>query len=273
MAEIEILKKIRCAWLTDIHLEFLNSLEVEDFIKFLTGEDLDAIFLTGDISTSRRLNFHLNLFQQLSPKPVYFILGNHDYYGGSIELVRHRTIQLCQEPNNLHWLPVSGIIELTSTTGLLGHGSWADGRLGDYRGSGIMLNDYVQIQDFIPHDKTGRLQILNHLGDEAAEYFRTILPTALAQYDHLIVLTHVPPYKEACWHEGAISSDEWLPHFSCQAVGEVLKEAMIQNPNRRMTVLCGHTHGCGIAEILPNLLVKTGGAEYGSPKIQEIIEV
>ncbi|MEA3468158.1 MAG: hypothetical protein U9R57_08050 [Thermodesulfobacteriota bacterium] len=43
-------------------------------------------------------------------------------------------------------------------------------------------------------------------------------------------------------------------------------------PDRQMTVLCGHTHSSGQVTILPNLLVKTGGAEYGSPMIQEALE-
>ncbi len=64
----------------------------------------------------------------------------------------------------------------------------------------------------------------------------------------------------------------WLPHFSCRAVGDVLKKCMSAYPDRQMTVLCGHTHSSGQATILPNLLVKTGGAEYGSPMIQEILE-
>lgn len=84
--------------------------------------------------------------------------------------------------------------------------------------------------------------------------------------------THVPPFKEACWHDGEISDDKWLPHFACKAVGNVLEKLMIEHPDRQMTVLCGHTHSSGRAEILPNLFVKTGGAEYGSPAIQEIIE-
>jgi hypothetical protein len=40
-----------------------------------------------------------------------------------------------------------------------------------------------------------------------------------------------------------------------------------------MTVLCAHTHSSGQVTILPNLLVKTGGEEYGSPEIQEILEI
>jgi predicted MPP superfamily phosphohydrolase len=74
---------------------------------------------------------------------------------------------------------------------------------------------------------------------------------------------------EACWHEGRISDDDWLPHFTCQAVGDVLFDAMQKHPDRQMTVLCGHTHGTGEAHMLPNLLVKTGGAEYGQPALQD----
>jgi hypothetical protein len=44
-------------------------------------------------------------------------------------------------------------------------------------------------------------------------------------------------------------------------------------PDRNMTVFCGHTHSSGVAQILPNLLVKTGGAVYGKPQIQELIRV
>jgi hypothetical protein len=88
------------------------------------------------------------------------------------------------------------------------------------------------------------------------------------------VLTHVPPFREACWYEGRISDDNWLPYFTCKAMGDVLTRVMRERPQKRMTVLCGHTHGAGEADILPNLHVRTGGAEYGRPEPQlPLIEV
>jgi hypothetical protein len=42
---------------------------------------------------------------------------------------------------------------------------------------------------------------------------------------------------------------------------------------RKMTVLCGHTHGSGEAQVLPNLRVLTGGAVYGKPGVQRVLEV
>ena len=88
-----------------------------------------------------------------------------------------------------------------------------------------------------------------------------------------MVLTHVPPFREACWHEGRISDDNWLPHFTCKAVGDALLEAMAAAPDHRMTVLCGHTHGGGEAQVLPNLRVLTGDARYGQPVIQRILGI
>jgi 3',5'-cyclic-AMP phosphodiesterase len=87
------------------------------------------------------------------------------------------------------------------------------------------------------------------------------------------VATHVPPFREACWHEGKLSNADWLPHFSCKAVGEALRRAAKAHPDRKIRVLCGHTHGAGTAEILPNLKVFTGGAEYGEPAVQGVFEL
>jgi hypothetical protein len=83
----------------------------------------------------------------------------------------------------------------------------------------------------------------------------------------------VPPFRESCWHKGKISDDDWLPHFACKAVGDVLLNAMRQWPDRQMTVLCGHTHSSGEALILPNLKVFTGAAEYGRPIVQTVLEI
>jgi hypothetical protein len=114
---------------------------------------------------------------------------------------------------------------------------------------------------------------LHALGDEAAAHFHQVVPQALEQSDHVLVLTHVPPFHEACWHRGQISDENWAPHFTCQAVGKALKEIMQRCPDRRMTVLCGHTHTAGQAQILANLTVLTGEAQYGAPKVQQILEV
>ncbi len=136
-----------------------------------------------------------------------------------------------------------------------------------------MLNDYYLIQEFMDLAPLHRFAKLNELGDDAAHYLKHQLLSAVARFPNLILLTHVPPFKEACWFEGRISDDDFLPHFTCSAVGDVLIAVMQAHPECRLMVLCGHTHGEGEATILPNLLVKTGGAEYGKPRLNELIVV
>ena len=47
---------------------------------------------------------------------------------------------------------------------------------------------------------------------------------------------------------------------------------MLEYPEKHMTVLCGHTHSSGQAQILNNLEVLTGKSSYGEPELQQIVE-
>jgi hypothetical protein len=56
-------------------------------------------------------------------------------------------------------------------------------------------------------------------------------------------------------------------------VGDVLVDTMPQHSECDLTVLCGHTHSPDEETILPHLVVKTGEAVYGCPRIQERIAI
>src|SRR5579883_2536548 len=258
---------MRIAWCTDIHLNFLEPDQVAAFCHALAEGLPHAVLVTGDISESYCLDEHLGMLEEHLGLPIYFVLGNHDYYRGSIATVRREVRDICARSERLRWLSESGVIPLSEEAALIGHDGWADGRLGDFLRSHVMLNDYLHIEELAFLSKRMRLERLHALGDEAADALRPRLAEALERFAHVLVATHVPPFREACWHEGAISNDDWLPHFSCRAVGDVLAAAMRERPDRRMTVLCGHTHGEGTATPLPNLTVYTGAAEYGAPRL------
>ena len=122
-------------------------------------------------------------------------------------------------------------------------------------------------------DKRQRWPLLRSLGDAAAEELRPVLREAVARFPRVICLTHVPPWREACWYNGQLSNDEWLPHFTCQALGATVSEVMREFPQRQLTVLCGHTHSAGRAWILPNVEARTAAAEYGRPAVAAVWEV
>lgn len=263
----------RVAWVTDPHLNFVEEPGLSRFLGELQAAGADAILVGGDIGEAASVVRYLRRLASGLAAPVYFVLGNHDFYGGSIVRIRRAAGELAREVASLHYLSDGGIVELTPGVGLVGHDGWGDARFGDFDGSPVMLTDYYCIEELAGLSKSRLRKRLNELGDEAARHVRRALRVALERFDHVYLLTHVPPFREACVHEGRPSDDDWAPHFSCKAVGDVLLEAMDRNPLRKLTVLCGHTHGHGSCEMLPNLVVHTGGTEYGEPAIQRVFEL
>lgn len=261
------------AWLTDIHLNFLKHDQLEDFFLLLSKESVDCFFISGDISEADKIIDCLKHAESVLKRPIYFVLGNHDYYEGSIKEVRSMVAEMTKDSESLIWLNTVDYVSLSTDTVLVGHDSWADGRFGDFYLSPVELNDFYLIDELKTRNKTVRINAIQELANDAVEHFRRVLPLAVKDHKRIIVLTHVPPFREATWHEGQISGEDWLPFFSCKVVGDVLKDFMEQHPKIEMIVLCGHTHSSGQCEILPNLKVVTGKAEYGAPQIQQIIDI
>ena len=275
----------RLVWLTDLHLNFVTEDQIPPLAEEIRNQKPSAVLIGGDLGEADSWEAYLHQLDELLRVPLYFVLGNHDYYGGSIHAVRERARQFNGESNRLHWLPASGFISLDSQTALVGHGGWGDARAADFFRSRVLLNDYYLISELkaaagIPVDQTnwpggepsavlntGLANKLHELGDETARHFREVVPRALERHEHVIVLMHVPPFREACWHDGRISDDNWAPHFCSIAAGEALTDIMKRHPLKKMTVLCGHTHSRGEAWPLPNLTVYTGQAKYGHPAV------
>jgi len=265
----------RIAWSTDIHLNFLGTQQIEDFLQEVKVQSPDVYIISGDIGEAPSIYDYLRRIADTLDIPIYFVLGNHDFYHGGIAHVRAGIVSLIQDVDNLHWLNAESIIELDEHTALVGHDGWADGRYGYFLKSRVFLNDYVLIQELanIPHEL--RLTTLGELGDEAGKHIREHLPTACQKYKQVYVVTHAPPFQESCWHESKSATDDnpYLPHFACKAVGDALRAIVPIYPDCEVTVLCGHTHGSGVYQPFPNLKVITGGAEYGKPIINQMFVI
>ena len=266
----------RLAWISDIHLNFVDARGRQEFYQSISAAQPSELLVGGDIGEASSL---IGLLKEMAAAlpglPIYFVLGNHDFYGSSMERVREGMIDLTSSHRQLTWLTSEDYIDLGNQSALIGDDGWADGRLGDYERSTILLNDYLRIAEFIPSldDKQQRLQLLNQLGDEAAARVHGKLLGVLKnpEFRQIVFLTHAPPFREACWHEGGLSGLDWLPHFTCKAIGDVLVEVMEAHSDKQMTVLCGHTHSSGVAQIRPNLIVRTAAAEYGQPALQSLV--
>lgn len=259
----------RLAWATDIHLDFVSTAALDALAARLAADGPDGVVLSGDLSSAGSLVEHLDALAVRLARPIWFVLGNHDYYGGSLAGVRATMRELTASSRWLRWLPACGVVELDDGWALVGHDGWGDGRAGDPQGSPVELNDWYAIRELVGLSRGPRVAALRRLGDEAAAHLDAVLPAALARARKVLVVTHVPPFADACWHEGRRSDDDWLPWFTCVAAGEALLRAFDGRDDARALVVCGHTHGTGTAAVRPNLRVLTGGAAYGRPAPQK----
>jgi 3',5'-cyclic AMP phosphodiesterase CpdA len=258
---------LRLAWVTDIHLDFIDADQTDRFFAEIAETGADGVLVGGDIAQAASVQRLLRGMSRRVEKPIWFVLGNHDFYGGSIAGVREGAIELSRG-GRIVWLGAASLVELSPRAALVGHDGWGDARLGNAAGTPVLLNDFYAIAELAGADRPDLTVRLRRLGDEAAAHMERVLPEALERYGHVLVLTHVPPFREACWHRGRLSDDDWLPYFTCKAVGDVLISEATRRPDRQITVLCGHTHSGGECHPLPNLRAHTGAAEYGLPTVQ-----
>lgn len=265
---------MKLAWLTDIHLNFIDENARQKFYQEIVNTECDGVLISGDIAEAPCLADILNEMTNYIHKPIYFVLGNHDYYRGRINEIRDAMTALTKEHDKLYWLPASEIQKIDNDTILIGQDGWADGRLGDFENSRVVLNDSRMIADLFQEKILGKYQLLEkmqQLADADAVELQNVLEKAANKNPKkIIVLTHVPPFKDACLHKGEISSDDCLPYFSSKVIGNVLTAIAQQNPEIEFLVLCGHTHSEAKVRY-GNLAIEVGKADYCRPEIQKII--
>jgi 3',5'-cyclic-AMP phosphodiesterase len=269
---------MQLAWLTDLHLNFVDDLRFRQFFESI-GQQADAVAISGDLAEANDICHYLWTIEEIVQKPIYFVLGNHDFYRGSIQQTRRIVTGLAEESQHLKYLTAMGVVELTPKTAIIGDDGWCDGRLGDYWGSQVILNDHLLIAelavcwDGVNLDKRRLQPILEALADEAARHFEIVLEGAASRYPNVSAVTHVPPFREAAWYQGKPSADDFLPHFASKVVGDTMRQVMRRHPESNLLVLCGHTHGGGELQVLDNLRVLTGEAECGKLRLLQCLAV
>ena len=260
------------AWATDLHLVFVRGAALRAFCESLAQIPADAIAITGDISDGTRLERHLSLIAESVQKPIFLLLGNHDRYHTSFADAEEQVRRVVETHPHVHRLMGSEIIEFNTHTALVGVDGWADGQSGSGPASPIVLNDTILIDDLATLSRAAAWKRIAELSCAFAETIKLTLTAAMSSYREVILLTHVPPLREATWHEGNMSAPDFLPHFCNARLGEVIREACARYRESKLTVLCGHTHSEGVHQEA-NLIVLTAGAAYGSPRIDRVLPI
>ena len=158
------------------------------FARVLDGlrDQADAVAICGDIAESHDLPNYLRTIDELLQKPVYFVLGNHDFYRGSVQKTRQKVVETVKQSRHLNYLTAMEVVALTPKTALVGHDGWADTRLGDFSRSEAVLNDFRLIEELAAWyngetlDKHGLKRTMMAFADEAARHFENVLKQAAA---------------------------------------------------------------------------------------------
>jgi Icc protein len=260
-------------WVTDPHLNFARHDVWEAWINSIRLVAGDHLLITGDITEADDIAWQLKRIQSCLSIPVSFVLGNHDYYGSCVSKVREEIRQLTSQSSGLNYLSENVIVALSDGWGLCGSDGWADGGYGDALNSPVRLNDFRRIRDFGGFDLSEDLRIMKELAKDAADSLRSTLTTACKEFKRILIATHIPPYREACWYQGQITNDDWAPYFVSRIMGETITEFATLYPSHLFHVLCGHTHHSGVTRMTENLTIWTGAAEYSQPSIQDVIDM
>lgn len=264
---------MRLGWMSDIHLNFLDENRLRSFLSGLSSYNVDGWLISGDIGESSNVIYFLDLLIDTLDQPIYFVLGNHDFYGSSLSKTTCTVKKFVENKPQLIWLTWAEIQNLGSGIALVGDDGWGDARLGHAYETSTMLNDFFQIQELRGLNRQHLVEKLNQLGDKSVFRLRPKLFAAAENNNKVIVVTHVPPFGEAARNERQPSKDDYLPWYSCKVMGDLLLDCADTFPNVNFLVVCGHTHGASIYHPRPNLEVLTAGAEYFVPKVDRILEL
>lgn len=264
----------RLLWATDLHLDNAGSGGLARISKQIADSHHDAALLTGDISSAPNLCGHLKILARACrPRPLYFVLGNHDYYGGFMSRIHQEIGSLCRSTPNLFFLDETGPVPLDDDTALVGHSGWADAGCGWGTKTVIHTPDHDCIHDFRQLCTEARFRKMQDLGRQSVTSVRKKLFTAFRTHRQVIVATHVPPFPSTAVYEGKPCGPSHQPHFINLGLGTMLIAVARNNPTRRITVLSGHTHSAARQSILPNLHARVGRVRPRNPQVQEILHI
>jgi predicted phosphohydrolase len=261
-------------WLSDLHLDQVGQRLIDRLLDQIAQSTADRVVITGDISKADSLISHLRaLASAAAPRPISFVTGNHDYYGSSLAQVDAAIKSLCAEIPNLHFLDGEQIIPLSRHACLVGHRGWADARTGYRCRTRLRSPDQHAIRDFsgLTHEQS--MLRMQELGKESAGKIRRILPHALSRYRHVVVMTHTPPFPEVVRYNDAPCGPLHLPHYTNLSAGLAIRGIANAFPNRRITILAGHSHSASVTHIGTNICVRVAYARTGRPGPQKVLRI
>lgn len=267
---------MKIGWATDIHMDFPLMNAYNKFIQQINDADIAALLITGDISDGKSAKYLVELKQQVRV-PIWFVLGNHDYYTGKkAQVTRELLRESIAGVPGLCYLPDINSIKLNSEGEyLVGIDGWWDGFYGKMSVSKFAFNHFRLISDL---DLIGSsvikakcrefADISNEMLSTKIDYLFQCIPAPKT----IVIATHYPPFCESSLYNGRWNEEFAASWFINGSLGQLLLKLAAAKPEVQFKVLCGHSHEHAFNSVTHNLVVITGEAEYAKPALNAILE-
>jgi predicted phosphodiesterase len=260
---------MKIAWITDPHLDNIPVRNIEAYFLRQKQNGASGFILTGDIGEIQNFDTIIKHIHEITKTDIWFVLGNHDVWGGSFAEAQRRAESLTkQSSGSCIYLSSHQPTVLIGNSILIGHDGFYDGRAGtDLTQTNASLNDVDYIEDMKFPTRFQLAEFLSRKGMESADIIEERLALIAKRKPHIsnwVLATHVPPFAEAARFNGRKTELSLAPFFVNVQLGNRLAYLMSEKyPEKNLTVLCGHTHHEFECKFGSNLTVKVGPAMYG----------
>ncbi len=211
-------------YISDIHLEFMDSNEYQYFLQNFTPK-AKILVLAGDIGYPHHSSYR-QFLEHVSPlfTKIFLIAGNHEFYGSSVE----KNIPLIQDivskfPNITF---LNNTMEEYEGVCWIGTTLWSAINNPYYT-----INDTKQIQDMTVH-------VYNELHTEAVDFLKTTLANCKRENKKVIVITHHLPISELVMPQ--FRTEQFRPYN--QWFHANLDSLIKMNNTNILAWFYGHTH-------------------------------
>lgn len=247
-------------WLTDLHLMPWRR---KSFVKAILSESPEAVFLTGDIANlGFTLITDLTYLAERVSVPIYFVLGNHDFWFSSFAIVAQKIRSLCQKYPHLVWLTEAGVVPLNSKNCLIGTEGFYSGDVGNQNYIKYTL-DWIFIKDFRALTSWDERFIkFRELAEESAADIKNKLQQAFLTHQTVYLLTHYPPWVEANQYHNIIIEKFWEAYNNNLPLGQEIEKVMVDYPDKKVIVCAGHSHFPIRIKIAANIECRVGKGSY-----------
>lgn len=234
-------------WLTDIHADKKSEKQLDELYHNINQLNPDLICITGDIADGEKAHLFLeNLFTNTN-RPIAFVLGNHDFYGWSMEDFQQQTTQFSHKNKGIIYLSDIEGLQFGNDNMIIGIDNWNDLTEYNLNEAPIRSWDFDHIEDFKGLSDQELINKSKELAAHSCKELEAKLQYAYEQgIKNLYIAMHFAPYHSSHYYSQEILNNEKHKYYwSCSPIGKIIDQFANEHPEIHITILSGHTHAKG----------------------------